>query len=78
MLTQLGLVVKCFHSFHVLGSEDLLQLVMIDTVLLCGNTGHDHYHNQPKGNIIINSGLIVILNLIAIAQEGDRKANQRA
>ena len=42
-----------FFSFYIyifLGSEDELQLVLIDTVQLCGNPGHDNLHAQPKGS----------------------------
>lgn len=38
---------------HVIDSGKVLQLVMIDTVLLCGNTDHDHVvgHSSTGTNI---------------------------
>lgn len=43
-----------FHSqeyvFHSKGTDKKLQLVMIDTVLLCGNTAHDGFDgNNAQG-----------------------------
>lgn len=36
-------------SWKIPGSELELQLVLLDTVLLCGNTGHDDSSEQPQG-----------------------------
>lgn len=38
-----------FIVFFLEGSDKELQLVLIDTVLLCGNTEHDYLHAQPEG-----------------------------
>lgn len=46
-----------FHAFYGFlhwyvvfqGSEDELQLILLDTVQLCGNTGMDYMNDQPKG-----------------------------
>ena len=31
------------------GSSAIVDIVMMDTVLLCGNTGADWLHTQPQG-----------------------------
>lgn len=36
-------------SLPSLGSDDELQLVLIDTVQLCGDPGYDYLNEQPKG-----------------------------
>lgn len=36
-------------SWKIPGSDMELQLVLLDTVLLCGNSGHDDTLNQPEG-----------------------------
>lgn len=36
-------------SWTIPGSDETLQLVLLDTVLLCGNSGYDHSHEQPEG-----------------------------
>ncbi|XP_078371357.1 tartrate-resistant acid phosphatase type 5-like [Oculina patagonica] len=36
-------------SWKIPGSDKDLQLVLIDTVLLCGNSGDDELHAQPEG-----------------------------
>lgn len=38
-----------YYDFALSGSELELQLVLLDTVFLCGNTGHDDSSEQPQG-----------------------------
>nr|KAG5714028.1 hypothetical protein BaRGS_020356 [Batillaria attramentaria] len=36
-------------KFTIPGTSDSVEFVMMDTVLLCGNTGDDRLHTQPAG-----------------------------
>ena len=40
-----------FIILFLLGSDQELQLVLLDTVQLCGNTRDDYFHDQPQGII---------------------------
>ena len=47
---MLTVVQSCFIVVILLVGSDLeLQMVLLDTVSLCGNTDHDFLHDQPKG-----------------------------
>lgn len=36
-------------KFTIPGTDATLEFVMMDTVILCGNTGDDRLHTQPEG-----------------------------
>ena len=53
MQIKLYMLVKYYlatcHMFLYSGSNSTVKFVMIDTVLLCGNTGYDDEFLAPKG-----------------------------
>lgn len=34
------------------GSDIELQLVLLDTIQLCGDSGDDHFNTQPQGKLL--------------------------
>lgn len=44
---------NCFIVIILLLASELeLQMVLLDTVSLCGNTGHDFLNDQPQGKLL--------------------------
>ena len=60
------------------GSEKELQLVLLDTVLLCGNTGHDHSLTQPEGTCMVPSFFMHLVLLMLWRKSAGAHAVQKA
>ena len=46
-------IIHMFAGCVVLQGSDIeLQLVLLDTVQLCGDSGDDHFNTQPQGKLL--------------------------